>query len=113
MSVGKCQTVGCVGEWRGREPGGRAQNEASRQGDQSRWSVEPPEPFTENQGPGGNEQKWVEESLIVSPLETQCLNVGKTDRQSARTLNITHYPRYFRYLPLPLLQSSMFGNHEL
>jgi hypothetical protein len=105
MSVGKCQTLGCKGEWRGRGPRGRARNRARWEIKADRWSVEPPEPCTENQGPGGNQQGRMEENVIVSALETQCLTVGETDRQSARTLKITHYPRYFRYLTLPLLQS--------
>lgn len=62
----------------GKKGAGRKGSEQGRQGDQSRWSVQPAEPCPGDKGPGENQQEWVEGNTTVFPLETQCLTVGET-----------------------------------
>lgn len=89
------------GEEGSRKNGARrmARNRAARKFKVDRWILEPPKSCTENQDPGRTEQEGWRSAVITSPFETQLSSVGETDRQSAKTLNITHFPRYLSYLP--------------
>lgn len=50
--------------------------------------------------------------MITSPFETQLSSVGETDRQSAKTLNITHFPDISVICPSVCFRLTVFGNYE-